>query len=158
MIFNSTGGRFHKKSTSTSAVFGSSSFSYPPKQADLTDRDDDDDEDDENDDQDEKDPFIKPKYQVVFGSGTLDLTNVDLTKGDVKIKLDCVFGEMKVLIPKDAPIVITSKSVFAETKLPEKNLNAFGEFTYKSDSAKDAPHRLFINANAVFASIRFTER
>lgn len=97
------------------------------------------------------------KYQALFGSGSLDLSDLDLSQQNVRLKLDSIFGELKVTIPKAMPIIINSNSVFAEIRLPKKNLNAFGTFSFESDEAKTAPYKLTIDANAVFGSIKFKE-
>ena len=164
LIFTSSGISFHKKVNSSVAILGNSDFRYPPNMEDQNElKEDDDDEDIEeaeagsDTEAKDEDSFKKAKYQVIFGSSSLDLKNVNLSEGNVKMKIDCVFGEMKVYVPKDMPIVISSKSVFAETKLPGKNLNAFGEFTYESETSRQATNKLYIDANAVFGSLKFIQ-
>ena len=94
------------------------------------------------------------EYSVVFSKGRVDLTKVDLSKGDVEVEVNTVFGDTQIEIGKDTPFVIEAKSVFAESRMPDENLNILGSVRYRTEDAKNAPHLLKIKVHTVFGSFK----
>lgn len=96
------------------------------------------------------------EYNVVFGSGTLDLSLVEIPLG-TKIEINTVFGETHLLIKKNLPIKVVSSTAFGKTKLPDRNFNAFGEFTYLTPGIKLDEAQLIVEANTVFGKLIIEE-
>ena len=67
IVFKSFNVGVRKEVTDRKAIFGSSNFKYSQG--------------------DGAEGHFKNKYDVVFGSGSLDLSDVDLSSGDVDVKL-----------------------------------------------------------------------
>ena len=82
------------------------------------------------------------EYNVVFGEGKLDLTELTQSPED-KIEVNAVFGEMKVYISKNTKLIIKQDA-------------AFGSVKVEPDKHKDVPKTITVKlkANAVFGSLR----
>ena len=84
------------------------------------------------------------EFNVVFVSGTLDLTELeekssagDLSGGPNEIEINTVFGESLVVLPKDLSITPLVNSVFGSVSLP-------------SDAAQASTKKLTLKINTVF--------
>ncbi|MDP8231085.1 MAG: LiaF-related protein [Candidatus Zophobacter franzmannii] len=94
-------------------------------------------------------------YSVVFGSTVIDLTNVDLTQGDVVKTVEVVFGGADVYIPRDVPIEIKSETVLGSTESPFGNSSGFGDRKFTQGAKSDTLGTLVIKSECVFGSISF---
>ncbi len=93
------------------------------------------------------------EYNIIFGSGELDLRNSDRTANH-KIELNCIFGDARIRLNNDDNFIIKSNTAFGNTTFPRGGSNSFGSNTYRSPSFNaEAPH-LKIETNAVFGSVR----
>lgn len=96
----------------------------------------------------------KKQYSTVFGSSTVDLTDLDILKEeDIRVEVNTVFGETKVLLSQKIPVKIFANSVFAEAKMPNNNLVAFGTLVFESPD--NSGKKITIHGNVVFGSLRF---
>lgn len=98
------------------------------------------------------------KYNVVFGSGKFNLSNIDLANGSRYVDINVVFGEGVLLIPKDIPVIIKSNAVFAEVSLPDGNGSSFGDSGYRSNNYKEGEPVLVINGKVVFGELEIREK
>ncbi len=99
----------------------------------------------------------KDEYSIIFGKGTIDLSNIDLDNGNVKVNINTVFGQSLIKINPDIPAVIDIDSAFASAKLPDKTITSFGSYTYKTKSfAEDKPY-LKIKIDVVFGAVDIIE-
>jgi predicted membrane protein len=94
-------------------------------------------------------------YSVIFGRATIDLTHVPLDERDVRVEINDVFGSVRVLIDSKAPAVIRANAVFADAKMPDDNLVAFGTLKYAPQKKSGKLHTLTVESNAVFGSLKF---
>ncbi|MCB9025889.1 MAG: hypothetical protein H6625_06200 [Bdellovibrionaceae bacterium] len=136
-IFGSFDMDIKPRITNSAAIFGKGDFSFPTGEQ----------EKDKN----------KAKYEVVFGSGTIDLRGIDLSKEDVNIKIETVFGESILLIDKNTPFTIKSETVFGQTSLPMENKSFMGTQSYRSENFNDSTNHLIIKANVVFGSLKIMD-
>jgi predicted membrane protein len=93
------------------------------------------------------------QVSVVFGEKTLNLKGAKLAGEKAVLRLDCVFGSMKVMLDKDMPVKITGSSAFGNVVLPEANSVVFGSNKYESPNAAAGKPYLEIRASAVFGEI-----
>lgn len=148
MLFGDFGFHIRRQATEHAAVFSSSHFHF-----EWPDQDKDNGKDDSV-----VSGKINKEYKTVFGEGVLDLSDVDLSKGAVNIKIKTAFGQTKVIIKKGTPLRIHTNTVFGSSELPEKNLSALGKFNYSSDGlSKDAP-ALNIDSDVAFGSFQIIEK
>ncbi len=92
----------------------------------------------------------KGEYNVIFNSGTIDLSSVESNRGTVEINV--VFGSAEIILPEDREVKIQVNSAFASTQLPDGNKIVFGngEYLHSPDDAEGKSLRIEINT--VFGS------
>ena len=91
---------------------------------------------------------------VVFGSATIDLTNLELKEDSPTfMKINTVFGHTIVKIRKEMPVKVRVEAAFSGVKLPNGNEAVFGNTYYKTDSVNDSiPKCLVLHVSTVFSS------
>ncbi len=94
-------------------------------------------------------------YSVVFGSTTIDLTNVDLSEGNVKKNVEVVFGAAEVYISEDMNVEIKAETVFGNTESPMGESSGFGDRSFEQVGDKKSPNRLIIKSECVFGNIEY---
>jgi hypothetical protein len=92
-------------------------------------------------------------YSTIFGSSTIDLTQVPADAKDAAVHIETVFGETKVLIDPKIPITIRVSAAFGEARMPNGDMVAFGTQTYRTPDKAEPQIR--IRGNVVFGSLRF---
>jgi predicted membrane protein len=98
------------------------------------------------------------KYDIVFGKGVIDLSNIVLKDEVYKVEVNTVFGSGTIEISKEMPAKVVVNSVFAGASMPDGNTIAFGQYTYKSDSLKDNKNYLLVNASVVFGGLQIESK
>jgi hypothetical protein len=86
------------------------------------------------------------EYNAVFSSAVLDLTKVEASN-DARIKVSCVFGNMKIIINQRTKLIIDSDVVFGSISNPDEKTVA--------DSNQII---LKMKADAVFSNIRIVRQ
>lgn len=137
-IFGSFDVNLRPRITNNAAIFGKGDFSFPTGEQ-------------ENDNK-------KAKYEIVFGSGTVDLRGVDLSKEDINVKIETVFGETILLIDKKTPFTVKSETVFGQTSLPMENKSFMGTQNYRSQNFNESDNHLRIRASVVFGSLKILDK
>ncbi|HSW67298.1 MAG TPA: hypothetical protein VLH16_01820 [Bacteroidales bacterium] len=94
-------------------------------------------------------------YLVLFGNAVVDLTLAAPEKIE-KIRLTCIFGQMKVKLKPDANFIIKSSSAFGEYIGPDGNSMSFGERRYSPLGYDFSEPSLHIEASVVFGSMKVT--
>lgn len=97
------------------------------------------------------------EYNVLFGKGVVNLSNVSLEKKTVEVKVNTVFAEGTIRINPALPTKILVNSAFAGARMPDGNVISFGNYTYKTKSFKENENYLKIEANVVFGSLKVVE-
>lgn len=101
--------------------------------------------------------FVRPEhnkeYNVVFGKGTFDFTDIDLSQGNVYVKIGTVFGATEIRYNRDMPVKIMADAVFAGAELPDGNTAVFGSSAYQSESFNPDSNHLMIKLDVVFGGV-----
>ncbi len=97
---------------------------------------------------------VNNEYSIVLGSGIVQLKNISLEKGIVNIKVNTVMGSGVVELPSNMPVKISANAVFGDVRFPDGSFTSFGRNLYESDGLKTGSNYLYIDANAVFGSLR----
>jgi len=92
------------------------------------------------------------EYNIVFGQGTVDLTDAKIPAGE-KISVNTVFGNGIVLYDPKKAIKLTTNSVFGNVETPDGRATALGEASQQLGSMEGLP--LKIHVNSVFGSVQF---
>ena len=98
-------------------------------------------------------PENNKEYNVVFGQGNFDFTRVDLSRGNVNVKIGTVFGGSKIKIDRDMPVKIVADAVFSGAELPDGSTAVFGTSTYQSETFNPDSAYLKIKLDVVFGGV-----
>ncbi len=98
------------------------------------------------------------KYNILFGKGLIDFSNVSLTNANVKTEINTIFAAGILKINPELPTKIVVSSAFAGAKMPDGNVVSFGEYTYKSPNFKPEENYLEIKANVVFGGLEIVSK
>jgi hypothetical protein len=92
-------------------------------------------------------------YDIVFGSGTIDLFKMETPVHNRKVEVSVVFGSGTLIINDSIPMKIEMNSVFGSSVLQDRRINAFGK-TYNTTSAyvEGQPYVL-LETNVVFGRL-----
>ena len=95
----------------------------------------------------------KEKISVIFGSKKVDLSGMKVKGRKASIKIECIFGEMKVRLDKDIPVCISGSSAFGQLVLPGNDKVSFGSNKYRSENfSEDMPY-IDMDASVVFGEL-----
>lgn len=98
---------------------------------------------------------VQDEYNIIFASGTIDLSKIIISNDIKKIKINAIFADGKVIINPEIPTVIKASSAFGELELPNKSSIIFSSKEYKIGEVSGNQGYLKIEANAVFGKLKF---
>ncbi len=92
-------------------------------------------------------------YDIVFGSGVIDLFKISESELSRTIKVDVVFGNGTILLNDSIPTKVKMETAFGTVQSQGNSVNGFGERVYTNAAYQpDKPH-LVIKASSVFGRI-----
>jgi predicted membrane protein len=97
-------------------------------------------------------------YDIVFGSGTIDLFKMEIPTQNRKVEVSVVFGNGIVIINDSIPIKIEMNSVFGASILEDKRINAFGQTYITTSAYKDGQPYVFLETNVVFGRLEIQSK
>jgi predicted membrane protein len=95
------------------------------------------------------------RFDVMFGSGTVDLTQLVEPEHDVTVTVEALFGHALVKLPPAIAYDIEGSSAFGEVKMPDRSATAMGSLVYRA--ASDHPSRLHLRVHAIFGACQVVE-
>lgn len=96
-------------------------------------------------------------HNIIFGNGTIDLSNIDIKDNSVTAKVNVVFGAGTIKLNPKIPTEISVNSAFARSKMLDGNIIPFGEYNYKSENFKDNENHLNLQVNVVFGNMELVK-
>ena len=93
-------------------------------------------------------------YNIIFSSGSVDLSEVALTSGSVSAEVNVVFGNGTLRINQSQPVRVSMSSAFGTVEAPSGRSVAFGDTVYTTPSYQAGSPALEIHATAVFGRLR----
>jgi|AntRauTorcE11898_2_1112593.scaffolds.fasta_scaffold37517_1 predicted membrane protein len=102
--------------------------------------------------------FIEDEYNIIFGSGVIDLRDINLENLDKEIEINTIFGSSEVLLDSSKPVRIEASSVFGQVKLPNGNSVSFGDLKY-NNMTDETSKTIYLKSSVVFgeSKIRFVK-
>jgi predicted membrane protein len=97
-------------------------------------------------------------YNIVFGKGTIDLTNFQVSEKNSRVYVKTAFGAGTIKISSKVPTLIKVTSAFSDARMPDGNAIAFGKYVYKNKSYHDSAACLKVNAKVIFGSLDIIEQ
>jgi len=99
--------------------------------------------------------FRGGRISNTFGDMNIDLSEIELAEGEQLLKLDGVFGNLHVLVPKTIELFVTTHSVFGDVRVLGNIKSGFGqEISYASPNYPAANKRLRIVSNQIFGDVK----
>ena len=99
--------------------------------------------------------FRGGSVSTTFGDMNIDLSEISLAEGEQLLKLDGIFGDLHILVPKDIEIFVTTHSVFGDVRVLGTIRSGFGqEISYSSPNYSAATKKLRIVSNQVFGDVK----
>ncbi len=97
------------------------------------------------------------QYNVVFGTGDIDLTGIELKDKDLTVEANTVFGSSTLKLKAGIPTIVQVNDAFGEVRMPDRNIAAFGNYVYRTKSYQEGKPHLELKLNSVFSSVRVVE-
>ena len=97
---------------------------------------------------------VEREYNIIFASGVIDLSKIDLENEVKRVKINTIFAEGSVILNSKTPALIRASSAFAELELGNSSLRAFGTKKYRIGDIDTDRGYLDIEANAVFGQLK----
>lgn len=94
------------------------------------------------------------RYAIVFGNGTIDLSQRQARGGSERIGVDTIFGNSTILIGKDTPVNIKGNNVFGSINMPDGHKADVINNTRYTQGDTASPDCLNIEVNSIFSSVR----
>jgi len=92
-------------------------------------------------------------YNIIFGNGDVDLSEVALGPSSVHTEVNVVFGSGVLRINPAMPVRIDMSAAFASVEAPNGRSLSFGDTVYTSASYRDGAPALQVRAVAVFGRL-----
>ncbi len=91
----------------------------------------------------------------VFGDMNIDLSEIQLAEGEQTLRLDGVFGDMHVLVPKNIEVYATAHSVIGDMRVLGNVKSGIGQqISYSTPNYPGATKKLRLITNQVFGSAK----
>lgn len=97
-------------------------------------------------------------YSIIFGKGTIDLTNIPAETLKKNYKIATAFGSSIVIIPSEIPIILRVSSAFGGVNLPNGSTISFGEYIYKNKAYKEQSDAIKVKIDVVFGGCSVVEK
>ena len=99
--------------------------------------------------------FIGGNISNVFGNIEVDMENIRLKEGIHHLELKGVFGDLVVILPKNAPVSVTASTSFGTGRIKDRSSSGIaGDLVYTTEGYHQAESKLAIEAHQTFGDIR----
>lgn len=103
-------------------------------------------------------PANNDEYNVIFGKGEIDLTNIAVGTNNFKVAANTIFGSSNIYISSATPAIIKVNAAFSGVRQPDGNLISFGNNTFRTGNFSENDNHLIIEVNAVFSGVEIRLR
>jgi predicted membrane protein len=92
-------------------------------------------------------------YNVIFSSGTVDLTGAVVGETGSRAEVNVVFGTGVLRLDPRLPVHVRMSSAFGSIEAPNGQTVAFGDSDYRTPAFKEGSPALEVHATAVFGRL-----
>jgi hypothetical protein len=97
------------------------------------------------------------EYNVIFGSGDVDLRPLAATDRSVGAQVNVIFGSAVLRLDPSVPARVHMSAAFGSVHAPDGRTVSFGDATYATPAWKEGAPALDVRAAAVFGSLRIAQ-
>lgn len=97
------------------------------------------------------------EYNIIFGKGSIDLSEIELDDEHLDFEVNVVFGRGDVMIDPAKPFIVKVSSVFSGAHLPDGNVAAIGNNSYISPGYVKGQKYISVRADVVFGELNIIE-
>jgi predicted membrane protein len=94
----------------------------------------------------------KDEYNIIFGSGVIDLREVVELQKKTSREINIIFGAGTIILPENTPVKIKTDTVFGGSRFPDGKTDFFGEYKYRHNSGTEE-ETLYLEINVIFGSL-----
>lgn len=91
-------------------------------------------------------------YSTVFGSQTINLSEIRLSQKPTYLQSNTVFGTTEIILDKDIPTELIINATFGTVELPKSGLEMVDSRRYVTPSGDKKPH-LILTINCTFGTV-----
>lgn len=92
---------------------------------------------------------------TIFGDIRLDLTRIALHDGEQTLRLNGVFGDIKVDTPSNIPIRVSGNTLAGDVAIRDYAKSGFGQtITYQSQNYETGEKKLYITVFQIFGDVK----
>ena len=92
-------------------------------------------------------------YNVIFSTGTVDLTGATVGSSSVRAEVNVAFGSGVLRLDPHVPAHVAMSSAFGSIVAPNQGSVSFGESDYRTPAFKEGSPALEVRATAVFGKL-----
>ena len=100
---------------------------------------------------------IQDEYNIIFGKGIIDLTDIQPQEKWTDITVNTIFGSGKIIIDSSKPIKLKVSSVFAGANLPDGNSVTFGDYNTTYNGDDESKKYIDLEASVVFGNLEIKD-
>lgn len=98
-------------------------------------------------------PVAGGKYDIVFGSGVLNLASWSAPRENVELTLNTIFGHCELRLNPAVPTEVELDAAFSGVKFPDGAVISFGRRVYRNAAWAEGRPFLRVKADVVFGGL-----
>ena len=98
--------------------------------------------------------FKGGSVSAVFGDCVIDMTNAGVAEGEHWLRVNGVFGNMRIVLPKDAPVAVTAHTVAGSVRIKDQKKSGVSTgMRFSSPDYEPSSRKMKVHATQVFGDI-----
>jgi len=95
----------------------------------------------------------KREYNIIFGSGNIDLFKIELPDKNRTLEVNVIFGDGKLILNDSIPTRVDISAALGSVHTPDRTTNGLGNSVYTTSSYRENIPFIRIKASAVFGKL-----
>ncbi len=102
--------------------------------------------------------FKGGSISAIFGDCIINLSESTIAEGEHKLKFNSVFGDTKIILPKNCGVSVTASSLIGDINiLGEKTKGLFKDLIIKSENYDLSPQKIRLHISQVFGDLEVVQ-